>query len=84
MKNMKEAFEKAKRITFRLKDLLTVITDKSTLIRIFYKDSEIDYNKGAEYKDKYVISISIGTEDDQPCFNIYLDDSVEVIYMPNI
>jgi len=68
-----------------MKDLLLIIQDKETDIRVFDNDVEIDYDKAADYKDKYVVNISIGTdkaENNKPYLNIYLSGKVELIYLP--
>lgn len=72
------------RVVFRLKDLLTFISNKETNIRIFYNDNEIDYNLMGMYKDYYVLDIGIGSTDEgNSCIDICIDTKIVLVYMPS-
>jgi hypothetical protein len=76
-----------KRISFRFKDLCTVIQNKNNNIRAFYNNQEIDLNNTLEvnkYKDYYVVDLEIGKENNEPAFIATLSMDSSHIYTPYI
>lgn len=78
------------RTSFRLKDLLSAIQDKNTVVDIRLPNGvEIIYDLIAEYKDYFVIDIGIKND----CYNqdtneygiglsIVISKDIEIIYTP--